>query len=130
MSYRRFARSVVDALPAGTFEVVVTGDSVTRGKPDPEPYLQAARLLGVPPRRCLAIEDTNTGARSAETAGAWVLVVPNHVPVLEGERRVFRDSLSGAGTRGTSADTRCPARRLRGCGDGHGWDGAAGIGQA
>ena len=95
MSYRSFARSVLDALPAGTFEVVVTGDSVSRGKPDPEPYLQAARLLGVPPESCLAIEDTNTGARSAESAGARVLVVPNHVPVLEGKRRFFRDTLEG-----------------------------------
>ena len=95
MSYRRFVAPVLEALPADTFEVVVTGDAVTRGKPDPEPYLQAAHLLGLPPERCLAIEDSNTGARSAESAGAVVLVVENHVPVLDGERRVFRDTLAG-----------------------------------
>ena len=44
---------------------------------------------------CLAIEDSNTGARSAEAAGCTVLVVQNHVPVLTGERRVFRDTLVG-----------------------------------
>ena len=95
MSYRRFVDPILDALPEGLFTTVVTGDAVERGKPYPDPYLKAARLLGVEPADCLAIEDSNTGARSAEAAGATVLVVPNHVPVLPGERRVFRDSLAG-----------------------------------
>jgi HAD superfamily hydrolase (TIGR01509 family) len=93
MSYRRFVEPILAALPEDTFEVVVTGDAVTRGKPHPEPYQKAAAVLGVPPGRTLAIEDSNTGARSAEAAGCTVLVVPNHVPVLPGARRVFRDSL-------------------------------------
>ena len=84
---------MLDALPEGTFQVVVTGDAVTQGKPHPEPYLKAAALLGVDPRDAVAIEDSNTGTRSAEAAGCTVLVVPNHVPVLEGERRVFTDLL-------------------------------------
>jgi HAD superfamily hydrolase (TIGR01509 family) len=95
MSYRRFVAPVLKALPAGTFDVVVTGDAVRRGKPHPDPYLKATDELRLEPAECLAIEDSNTGARSAEAAGATVLVVPNHVPVLEGERRVFRDSLVG-----------------------------------
>ena len=95
MSYERFVTPVLDALPHGSFDVVVTGDAVTRGKPHPEPYLHAARLLGVDPRECLAIEDSNTGARSAEAAGCRVLVVENHVPVEPGENRVFRESLRG-----------------------------------
>ncbi len=95
MSYRRFVAPVLDALPAGTFSAVVTGDAVARGKPYPDPYLKAARLLGADPAACLAIEDSNTGARSAVAAGCTVLCVPNHVPILEGERRVFADSLQG-----------------------------------
>jgi HAD superfamily hydrolase (TIGR01509 family) len=93
MSYERFVAPVLAALPAGSFAAVVTGDAVTVGKPHPEPYLTAAALLGVDPSTCLAIEDSNTGAKSAEAAGCTVLVVPNHVPVLDGDRRVFRDSL-------------------------------------
>lgn len=93
MSYRRFVAPILDGLPADTFAAVVTGDAVTRGKPDPEPYLRAAELLGVAPADCVAIEDSNTGTRSAVAAGAAVLVVPNHVPVLPGEGRVFADSL-------------------------------------
>ncbi len=93
MSYRRFVAPILAALPPDTFSAIVTGDSVSRGKPHPEPYLKAAALLGVEPADCLAVEDSNTGARSAEGAGCTVLVVPNHVPVLEGPRRVFADSL-------------------------------------
>jgi len=99
MSYERFVAPVLAVLPEGSFATVVTGDNVTVGKPHPEPYLTAARLLGVDPRDCVAIEDSNTGAKSAEAAGCTVLVVPNHVPVLEGERRVFRDSLVGLDVR-------------------------------
>jgi HAD superfamily hydrolase (TIGR01509 family) len=94
MSYRRFVAPILSTLPPGTFDVVVTGDAVSRGKPHPEPYLTAARQLGLPAGDCLAVEDSNTGARSAEAAGCTVLVVPNHVPVLDGERRVFVDSLA------------------------------------
>jgi len=95
MSYRRFVAPILAQLPDGTFAAVVTGDTVSRGKPHPEPYLKAAAELGLEPGECVAIEDSNTGARSAEAAGCTVLVVPNHVPVLEGPRRVFRDSLVG-----------------------------------
>ena len=95
MSYERFVAPILAALPAGTFDVVVTGDRVELGKPHPEPYLKAAAGLGVAPGDCLAVEDSNTGAKSAESAGCTVLVVPNHVPVLDGERRVFRDTLVG-----------------------------------
>jgi len=95
MSYRRFVAPILDSLPPDTFEVVVTGDSVTQGKPHPEPYAKAAAILGVDPEHTVAIEDSNTGARSAEAAGCTVLVVQNHVPVLAGERRVFADTLAG-----------------------------------
>lgn len=95
MSYRRFVAPVLEALPAGTFEVVVTGDAVTQGKPHPEPYRKAAAVLGIDPTEAVAIEDSNTGVRSAEAAGCRVLAVPNHVPVLDGPGRVLRDTLEG-----------------------------------
>jgi len=94
MSYRRFVVPILATLPGDTFEVVVTGDTVSQGKPHPEPYLKAAARLGVDPADTVAIEDSNTGARSAESAGCTVLVVENHVPVLPGDRRVFADTLA------------------------------------
>lgn len=51
-------------------EVLVTADDITRGKPDPEPYLIAAEKLGVDPTRCLVIEDAPAGLRSGRAAGA------------------------------------------------------------
>lgn len=95
MSYQRFVAPILAHLPPESFAVVVTGEQVDNGKPHPEPYLTAAAALGVAPEDCLAIEDSNTGAKSAEEAGCLVLVVENHVPVLEGPRRVFRESLAG-----------------------------------
>ncbi|TNC25419.1 HAD family hydrolase [Amycolatopsis alkalitolerans] len=78
------------------FDVTVCGDEVDGlNKPHPEPYRRAARLLGLDPACCVAVEDSVPGAESAEAAGCVVLVVPNDVPVAPGERRVFRDSLVG-----------------------------------
>jgi len=95
MSYRRFVLPILERLPEGTFEVVVTGDAVSQGKPHPEAYLKAISLLGVSAADTLAIEDSNTGTRSAVAAGCTVLVVPNHVPVVEGPGRVLVDTLVG-----------------------------------
>jgi HAD superfamily hydrolase (TIGR01509 family) len=95
MSYQRFVAPILAQLPPETFRVIVTGDMVSQGKPHPEAYLTAAAALGVDPADCIAIEDSPTGARSAEAAGCRVLVVPNHVPVPEGPGRTFRDTLEG-----------------------------------
>jgi len=95
MSYRRFVTPILEDISVDAFEVVVTGDAVTQGKPHPEPYLKAVAALGVDPARTVAIEDSNTGARSAEMAGCTVVVVQNHVPVLPGDRRVHVDTLVG-----------------------------------
>jgi HAD superfamily hydrolase (TIGR01509 family) len=77
MSWRRFVEPVLEELPPGVFQVVVTGDEVAEGKPHPEPYLRAAADLGLDPADCVAIEDSPTGVRSAVAAGCAVLGVPN-----------------------------------------------------
>jgi HAD superfamily hydrolase (TIGR01509 family) len=61
----------------------VTGDDVTHGKPAPDPYLLAAHHLGVAPARCLAVEDSSSGIRSAHTAGMTVLAIPNATTALD-----------------------------------------------
>lgn len=92
MSYAAIARPVAAALPFGA---VVTGDLVTHGKPHPEPYLRAAELLGVDAADTLAIEDSGTGATSANAAGCHVLVVPHFVNVPDAPRRAHRATLEG-----------------------------------
>ena len=103
MSWQRFVTPILALLPERTFVTVVTGDRVEFGKPHPEPYLTAAAELGVRPEDCIAVEDSNTGAKSAVAAGCTVVCVPHHVPILEGERRVFADTLSGLDTEGLRA---------------------------
>lgn len=56
-------------------EAVVTADDITRGKPAPEPFLVAARRLGVDPARCLVVEDAPAGLRAGRAAGAATLAV-------------------------------------------------------
>ncbi|MEO7352037.1 MAG: HAD family phosphatase [Marmoricola sp.] len=99
MSWRRFVEPVVRALPEDSFRALVCGDEVSHGKPHPEPYLRAAELVGLAPEATIAIEDSPTGATSAESAGCRVLVVPNHVAVPPGERRVHRETLVGLAPR-------------------------------
>ena len=95
MSWRSLADAVVEALPEGTFAAVVTGDEVDHGKPHPEPYRAAARLLGVSPGDCVAIEDSPTGVRSAVSAGVPTVAVPHVVAVPETPGAVHLDGLSG-----------------------------------
>jgi HAD superfamily hydrolase (TIGR01509 family) len=94
MSYQRFVAPILEHLPPGAFQAVITGDQVTNGKPHPEPYLAGAAALGVRPQDCVAIEDSPTGAASAHAAGCQVLVVPNHVPVPLQQGWIERESLA------------------------------------
>ncbi|MET9342077.1 HAD family phosphatase [Nonomuraea sp. NPDC003804] len=71
-------RSIVElVLPSlgHRFAVVVAAGETARGKPHPDPYLEAARLLAADPRRCVAVEDSPTGIAAATAAGCRVLVV-------------------------------------------------------
>ena len=61
------------------FRVVVTGDRVARGKPEPDIYLKAAEELGVDPSRCLALEDSVYGVRAAHAARMHVFMVPDQI---------------------------------------------------
>jgi HAD superfamily hydrolase (TIGR01509 family) len=64
-----------------TFQTFVSSEEVGRGKPSPDVYLEAARRLGVPPARCVAVEDSTNGVRAAVAAGMPVIVAPNpHFP--------------------------------------------------
>jgi beta-phosphoglucomutase len=59
------------------FDVTMSNQDVTRGKPDPEIYLKTMALLGVAPAACLIVEDNENGIKAATAAGAHVMVVKN-----------------------------------------------------
>src|SRR5438045_2913122 len=61
----------------------ITAELVERGKPDPEPYLKGATLLGFPPAECLVIEDTAAGIAAAKAAGMKVIGLTTTYPAHE-----------------------------------------------
>ena len=88
----------LETLGRDSFHVTVCGDEVGgKTKPDPEPYLRACRELGVPPARCVAIEDSPTGVTSALASGAVVIGVPCEVPLAAADGLVLRESMEGLG---------------------------------
>jgi HAD superfamily hydrolase (TIGR01509 family) len=95
-SQRPFTEAVL-ASTGFRFPVTVTGDDVTRTKPDPEPYLLAAKLLDADPEQCVALEDSPNGVASATAAGCHVVAVPTLLPVPPAPRRLIAQSLSRVG---------------------------------
>ena len=68
------------------FDIILTRDDVTRGKPSPDLYLLAASRLGLNPECCVAVEDSNHGVTSAHAAGAITIMVPDMVPPTDESR--------------------------------------------
>jgi HAD superfamily hydrolase (TIGR01509 family) len=66
------------------FEFALTREQYQRSKPDPEPYLRALARVGLPPSRCLVIEDSERGLRAAKGAGLRCWIVPS--PFTRNER--------------------------------------------
>jgi mannitol-1-/sugar-/sorbitol-6-phosphatase len=67
----------------GLFTVIVAGDDVTAGKPDPEGYRRASEELGVAPSRCVAFEDSPAGLAAARSAGLYCVAVATTHPRSE-----------------------------------------------
>ena len=89
--------------------VTVTAEDVTRGKPDPEPFLTGAARLGVDPSRCLVLEDSPSGGAAARAAGAMVIAVGPQTWALEPDARITdltRLSVVGDGTGALTAEVR------------------------
>ncbi|MBK4347030.1 HAD family phosphatase [Lacisediminihabitans sp. G11-30] len=95
MSISRMARHVASLLPFDGFDLVLAGDEVAHSKPHPEPYLHAARVLGVSALDCVAIEDSVTGLAAAVASGAVSVGVPLHSPLTEGLGYTIWPTLAG-----------------------------------
>ena len=110
---------------ADYFAVWVTGDRVTRSKPDPETYRLAVAELGVAPAEAWALEDSANGVRSAHAAGCQVLQIPDLVapdaallalghavvPSLSAAEDLLRQCVgAGTGRGGDPASSQCRSR--------------------
>ncbi len=100
-SERRFMDAVL-ARTGMRFDALVCAEDVSVTKPDPEPYLLAAKLLGADPGRCFALEDSPNGVASAEAAGCRVIAVPSLIPIEPAPGRTVVRSLArpASGRRG------------------------------
>lgn len=75
--HRRIVMNTLRALGiANLFDAIICSEDYSRGKPHPDPFLEAARRLGVASERCLVFEDTATGAQAAAAAGMACVLVP------------------------------------------------------
>lgn len=93
-SLKEIAESVLAAVGREHFDVIVTADDVSRAKPDPEPYLTAAALLGVEPVRCVVLEDSPNGVAAGTAAGCAVVAVPSLLPIEPAAGRLVVSSLT------------------------------------
>ena len=72
---RRLATKRLETVGLPVPANMVSADEVSRGKPDPEPYLAGAAAVGFPAGECLAFEDAPSGIRSAQAAGATAIAI-------------------------------------------------------
>jgi HAD superfamily hydrolase (TIGR01509 family) len=80
-SWRENIECVLEAADLRDCFTALTGrENVTEPKPSPAPYLRTARAMGVAPKACVAIEDSDLGVRSAQRAGMRAIAVPNSLP--------------------------------------------------
>jgi len=90
-------RRLVEAALSGSgltgFDTIVAGDEVSRTKPFPDPYLEAARRLGVSASACIVLEDSATGVAAGLASGATVVAIPHLVPISPAERLKVERSL-------------------------------------
>ena len=77
---RHLAASRLKLASLPTPQVLVSADDVSKGKPDPEPYLMGAKLLGTKPAECLVIEDAPAGIRAAHAGGMKAIAITSTYP--------------------------------------------------
>jgi beta-phosphoglucomutase-like phosphatase (HAD superfamily) len=87
-SHRTVERHLAAHDLAGRFHAVVGHGDYVNGKPAPDPFLKAAERLGVAPERCLALEDSHNGVRSACAAGMITIMVPDLLAPTEEMRHL------------------------------------------
>lgn len=78
-STRPIVEELVSRFYPGTFDIIVSGSDVDAGKPAPDPYLKAVEMLGLPPGRCMVVENAPFGVEAARNAGLFCIAVPTYV---------------------------------------------------
>lgn len=92
---RNLTDVALQTIGADYFEASVCGDEVPHGKPAPDPYEKAARMLGYDPASCFVLEDSRTGIASGVAAGCAVIGVPSDDPLKPGAGYTLWETLDG-----------------------------------
>ncbi|MDO8661937.1 MAG: HAD family phosphatase [Candidatus Omnitrophota bacterium] len=79
-SPRKEVNTILPRSIISKFQVIVAGDEVRMGKPDPQPYLRAASLFGLQPKDCLVVENAPLGIESAKKAGMFCVAITTSLP--------------------------------------------------
>ncbi|MFE3165127.1 HAD family hydrolase [Streptomyces sp. NPDC059224] len=107
---RRLAEARLEAVAIRP-KTLIAADDVTRGKPDPEPYLLAARRLGVDPARCVVFEDAPAGLQAGRAAGMATVALATTHPAHELEADLVVRDLSALSALVTDHVVEISARR-------------------
>lgn len=76
---RTIVTSLMDRFYPDIFHVIISGQDVKHGKPDPEPYIKAMEMLGLDANDCIVVENAPLGIRSAKAAGIYCVAVPTYL---------------------------------------------------
>ena len=71
------------------FPVIVAGDEITKGKPNPDIFLKASEKLKIEPSKCLVLEDSNAGIKAANKAKMDVIMVPDLLKANEESEKII-----------------------------------------
>jgi beta-phosphoglucomutase-like phosphatase (HAD superfamily) len=76
---RNIVHDIIGRLFDGIFDIVLSGEDVEKGKPDPDPFLKVAEMLDVDRSECLVVENAPMGVEAANRAGMFCVAVPTYV---------------------------------------------------
>ncbi|MBA4603813.1 HAD family hydrolase [Thermoactinomyces mirandus] len=86
------------------FDVTLSSESVRKGKPAPDVFLEAAKLLGIPPENCLVLEDSNYGVEAAKNASMYCIAIPYFTEKPLAQSFLMSDLLLKDGIKSFSAE--------------------------
>ncbi|MEL4306264.1 HAD family phosphatase [Methanococcoides sp. LMO-2] len=100
---RNIVHDVIGRLFDGIFDVVLSGEDLERGKPEPDPFLKVAEILNVDRSECLVVENAPMGVEAANRAGIFCVAVPTYVSkesiamadMIVDDHRMLKDFLLG-----------------------------------
>ena len=104
-NYARLSKTL-DPSILNEFNTVITGDKIDRGKPFPDPYLMAAKELGLEPSECLVVENAPVGIEAAKNAGMYCIAITSTLDkkYLSKADKIIGNFFDAAGRNRTSID--------------------------